>query len=58
MHNYNMRENSTMLEEGDEDPQNINIPKSEGLCEVAGPNAKIRDISQPVKTKQVKKKNQ
>ena len=41
------------MEEGNEDPQNINIPKSEGLREVAGPNVEIPDISQLVKTKRV-----
>ena len=41
------------MEEGDEDSWNINITELEGLCEIAGPDTKIHDISQPVKKKQV-----
>jgi len=35
------------------DPRNINVPESEGQCEVKGPKTTIPDISDPLKTKQV-----
>lgn len=38
-------------EEGDEDPQNINIHESEGQCKVGGPNAENPDILQLMHTK-------
>ena len=41
------------INEGDEDPRNINSPESEGQHEVEGPKAEIHDISEPLKTKQV-----
>lgn len=41
------------MEEGEEDPRNISIPKSEGHCEVTGPKVEFPDISKPLKTKQV-----
>lgn len=39
--------------EEDEDLQKINIPKTEGHCEVQGPQIENPDISVPVKTKRV-----
>lgn len=39
--------------EGEEDPINTNILKSEGQCKVEGPKAEIPHISEPLKTKQV-----
>lgn len=41
------------IEEGEEDPCNINIPKSEGQHKVARPNIEIPDVKQHVKMKQV-----
>lgn len=41
------------MEDGDEDPKNIHIPKSEGKHEVKGPKAEIPSISDPLKTKEV-----
>lgn len=39
--------------EENEDPRNIDIPKTEGQCEVQGPQIKNPDITASVKTKQV-----
>lgn len=39
--------------EGEEDPRNISIPKSEGHCKVIGPKVEVLDISKPLKTKKV-----
>lgn len=41
------------IEEGKEDPRNINIHESEGQCEVRRPKAKVPNILQPLKTKPV-----
>ncbi len=41
------------IEEEDEDPQNINIPETEGHREVKGPSIENPDITAPLKTKQV-----
>jgi len=41
------------IEEGGEDPRNINIPESEGHCKVAGPKAEVPDISHLLKTKEM-----
>lgn len=41
------------MPEGEEDPRNINIPKSEGYHEVVGPKEEVPDIWEPLKTKQV-----
>jgi len=38
---------------GKECPTNINIPESEGQCEVTGPKEEVPHISQPLKIKQV-----
>lgn len=45
---YNM-----IMEEEEDDPRNINIPESKGQCKVEGPKAKIPDIAEPLKTRQV-----
>ena len=37
----------------DEDPHNINIPESEGHCEVHGPAVEEPEVTQPLKTRQV-----
>ena len=37
----------------DDDPRNINIPKSEGHCEVHGPVVKAPKVTQPLKIRQV-----
>jgi len=41
------------IEEGEEDPKNISIPKLEGQCEVVGPKVEVLDISKPLKTNKV-----
>lgn len=41
------------IEEGKDDPRNINIPESEGYHEVEEPKVEILDIVEPLKTKQV-----
>ncbi|MCY6524793.1 hypothetical protein, partial [Actinobacillus pleuropneumoniae] len=40
-------------EDEDEDPRKINIPETEGHCEVQELHIKNPDITAPVKTKQV-----
>ena len=40
-------------EEEDEDPRNINIPESEGTCDVDGPKLQIPAITEPIKIKQI-----
>lgn len=40
-------------DDGEEDPRNINIPKSEGHREVKGPKAQILNISEPLNTNEV-----
>lgn len=42
-----------IAKEEDEDPQNINIPETEGHYEVEGPQIENPDITAPLKTKQV-----
>ena len=42
-----------IVDEEDEDPRNIDIPKTKGQCEVQGPQIKNPDITVSVKTKQV-----
>ena len=37
----------------DEDPRNIDIPESEGHCEVQGPAVEVADVTQPLKTRTV-----
>ena len=37
----------------DDDPRNINIPESEGHCEVHGPVVESPEVTQPLKTRQV-----
>ena len=41
------------IEEDDEDPWKINIPKTEGYREVRGPLIEDPDITRPLKTNQV-----
>jgi hypothetical protein len=44
-----------LTEEGEEDenPRNVNIPESEGTCDVQGPELKVPDVAKPVKIKKV-----
>ena len=37
----------------DHDPRNINIPESEGNCDVHGPAVKAPEVTQPLKTRTV-----
>ena len=37
----------------DDDPHNINIPESEGYCEVHGPAVEAPEVTQPLKTRKV-----
>lgn len=39
--------------EDEDDPRNINIPKSEGHCEVHGPAVELPEATQPLKTRKV-----
>ena len=37
----------------EDDPRNINIPKSEGHCEVHGPVVELPEVTHPLKTRKV-----
>ena len=52
-HEANAIECYNLAIDEDDDPRNINIPDSEGHCEVHGPAVEAPEVTQPLKTRKV-----